>query len=120
MEAETQRVLREKIATAIEETRAQISSLEESSVPVEPDNAIGRLSRMDAIGNKSVAEASLRNARARLAKLRYALDNIGKQGFGCCAECEEDIPVARIMAMPESTLCVSCAEEIERSDRPAT
>ncbi|MCK5508361.1 MAG: TraR/DksA C4-type zinc finger protein [Desulfobacterales bacterium] len=30
-----------------------------------------------------------------------------------CCECEESIPFARLMIMPESDLCVKCAEAIE-------
>ncbi|MBW1833433.1 MAG: TraR/DksA C4-type zinc finger protein [Deltaproteobacteria bacterium] len=32
--------------------------------------------------------------------------------FGLCCECEEPIPFARLMIMPESDLCVKCAEAI--------
>lgn len=68
---------------------------------------------MDAIGNKSVNDASLRNAQKRLAQLKYALNNIDRPDFGICLECDKEIPLGRIMVMPESTLCVDCAEMTE-------
>jgi DnaK suppressor protein len=36
--------------------------------PVSPDVTIGRLSRMDAINNKSVAESALHKAKEKLKK----------------------------------------------------
>lgn len=111
---ETNRILLiEKISAAIAETEQTIVSLKERTRPVAPDNAIGRISRMDAISNKNVNDASLRNAQDRLLKLRYALKNIDRPGFGICAECDTEIPLGRIMIMPESILCVRCAEQNE-------
>ena len=100
--------IREKIETV----RKDIESYSELTQPVAPDDAIGRLTRMDAIGNKSINEAALREARNTLAKLERALKLIDQPGFGLCRECEEPIPLARLMIMPESDMCVECAEEL--------
>jgi len=35
--------------------------------------------------------------------------------FGLCEECGEPIPVARLMVLPEATLCVPCQSKQERS-----
>ena len=113
MEEKNKAVLVEKIKAGIAESEKLIVSLKEKTKPISPDNAIGRISRMDAIGNKSVNDASLRTARTRLNKLNYALTNIDRPDFGICQECEKAIPLGRIMVMPESTLCVSCAEMSE-------
>ncbi len=110
MEKHTKKQLENKITIAISETELNIESLKDKSKPISPDNAIGRLTRMDAIGNKCVNEASLRNAQSKLTKLKIALANIDRPDFGICFECEEEIPMARIMVMPESNLCVKCTE----------
>ena len=101
--------IREKIETVKED----IVSYAELTQPVAPDDAIGRLTRMDAIGNKSINEAALREARNTLAKLERALKMIEQPGFGLCRECEEPIPLARLTIMPESDMCVDCAEELD-------
>ena len=106
-------VLLETIHAGIAESQEIIASLKLKSKPIAPDNAIGRISRMDAIANKSVNDASLRNAKKRLTKLKYALNNIDCPDFGICTECDEAIPLGRIMVMPESTRCVACAELAE-------
>ena len=37
--------------------------------------------------------------------------------FGLCEECGEPIPPARLMIVPEATLCVPCQRDRERSVR---
>lgn len=106
--------LHKNICLEISATENKIKNLQELTKPVAPDNALGRLTRLDAIGSKSINEASLRQARDKLNKLRYAKANLGSPGFGTCYECDKTIPFARILIMPESTLCVSCAEHLEK------
>lgn len=90
--------------------KAEIPRLEEQVKPVAPDNAIGRISRMDNIVNQSVAEAQLSKARVRLARLREAVKRVDDEDFGLCLDCGEPIPMARLKAMPETGYCVDCAE----------
>jgi DnaK suppressor protein len=101
--------IKEKIEAAITETQQDIASLEELTKPIAPDNAIGRLSRMDAIGNMSINKSNLHSSRQKLIMLNRALDRIDEPEFGICADCGEPIPVGRIMIMPQATLCVRCA-----------
>lgn len=113
MDAKKISLLRATIHETIAETEENILSLKNKTKPVSPDNAIGRISRMDAIGNKSVSDATLRHAKTKLTKLKYVLNLIDQPEFGICIECDQEIPFARIMAMPESLLCVQCAELAE-------
>ena len=115
MNKSEQSELSKKINNEIEATEKKIQSLEELIKPVSPDNALGRLTRLDAIGSKSINEAALGQARDKLNKLRYAQANLSKPGFGICSECEEKIPFARILIMPESIYCVSCTEDMENT-----
>ncbi len=102
--------LRDKIQKKIDEMEEEIIRLEDMTQPISPENSLGRVSRMDAINNKSVAEASLRSVRRRLDKLKDAMTKIDETGFGDCVRCNKPIPIARLMFMPESTKCVRCAE----------
>ncbi len=110
MEQAEKQQIKEKILVGISVTEKDIKNLEELTKPIAPDNAIGRLSRMEAISSKSVNEAALRSARDKLARLKYTFSNIDKPDFGFCKLCEEPIPLKRILAVPESSLCVNCAE----------
>lgn len=101
--------LKDEIIQAIAKLEKEIISLKETTKPISPDVSIGRISRMDAINNKSVAEASLRNAEAKLQGLKNALQNIDSPEFGICVKCRQPIPEGRILLVPEKRLCVKCS-----------
>ena len=101
--------IKQNILEAIAKTEGLISEYKEMSGPVAPDDAIGRISRMDAINNKSVTEASLRQAEEKLRNLERVLSKVGSKEFGICIKCGKPIPEARILYRPESLNCVNCA-----------
>jgi DnaK suppressor protein len=99
------KIIHEEIA----KTTASITDLIELTKPISPDCAIGRISRMDAINNKTINENALRKAQAKLSGLKLALQNINDSDFGTCARCKNQIPLGRILLMPQSRFCVHCA-----------
>ena len=101
--------IRERLEAAISKTKAQIERYEGMAGPVAPDNAIGRVSRMDAINNKSVFDAALRKAREKLKGLENHLGKLGTADFQSCPKCKKEIPLERILLAPESSFCVTCA-----------
>jgi len=105
--------LKQHIRRRIESINGNITAFKAGSVPVSPDDAIGRLTRMEAINSKSINEAALRKARNTRALLEKALRTIDSEDFGHCRDCEEPIAFARLMAMPEAVLCVVCATRHE-------
>lgn len=90
-------------------TESAIADYKEMTQPVAPDVSIGRLSRLDAINNKSVMEAALREAEAKLQRLKGALGRLDDTDFGNCARCGQPIPFNRLKAMPDAQACMSCA-----------
>ena len=88
---------------------AKIIDLKELTQPISPDCAIGRVSRMDAINNKSVNEAALRAAETKLRNIEISLEKSEDPEFGKCRQCGFDIPVGRLVVMPGSSRCVGCA-----------
>ena len=101
--------IRGKIRSEIAKTSAAIVEYKEATKPISPENAIGRISRMDAINNKSVMEAALRKAEDKLNKLRLVEDSLDDDNFGLCLRCKSKIPIQRILLMPQSRNCVRCA-----------
>jgi DnaK suppressor protein len=101
--------IREKITSELERLSGDIRTLEEITRPVSAED-MDDISRMDSIVNKSVNEAALNAARARLAGLEYALKRVADPEFGYCIDCGEEIPFARMLAMPESSRCIDCAK----------
>ena len=103
--------LEKKIKLKITRIKVDIEALEELTKPISPDSSLGRITRMDAINTKGVNEAALRHSREKLAKLELALNSVNDADFGICKMCNNPIPFARMMYMPESTRCVNCAEK---------
>lgn len=101
--------IKKTILEEIENTKIKVLQLKELTSPISPDCAIGRVSRMDAINNKSINEAALRKAENKLKGLEVALQNINDIDFGKCARCKNEIPLGRILIMPQSRFCVHCA-----------
>ncbi len=96
------------INSNIESIRKEITELEELTKPIPLDAAIGRVSRMDAINNKTINEASLREKKKILQRLEKALENSSSKNFGLCSKCGNDIPFGRLEYMPHTTRCVNC------------
>ena len=109
MKADQRKVVIEAIEREIISTEEAILHYRELTKPIAPENAIGRVSRMDAINNKTVNEAALRKAEQKLKGLQIALTNIDDPGFGECHKCKQDIPLGRILLLPHSRFCVNCA-----------
>jgi len=101
--------LRDIITEQISSTQEELKILIEMTRPVSPDNAIGRISRMDAINNKTINDAALRNQQEKLKKLERALERMDDKNFGKCMRCGEDIPFGRLKFMPYTTKCIKCA-----------
>ena len=109
LETEKREKLKDHIKKKIDGLKEDIKSYQVLTQPVSPDNAIGRLTRMEAINSKSINEATLNKAKQTLSKMKGALTMINDPDFGLCRECEDPIPFARLMIVPESNLCVQCA-----------
>ncbi len=102
--------IKKKIESEILKTEQKVAEYKELTRPIEPENAIGRISRMDAINNKSVVEAALRKAIEKLDKLKLALSKVDDDDFGLCMRCHKPIPLGRILIMPQARTCVACSQ----------
>lgn len=110
MTTQEKKELKVQIEAIMIKMQEDIKSLESMTEPVKPENSLGRISRMDAINNKSVMEVSLRNKRDKLIKLKVALAHIDDPDFGLCKMCKNPIQAKRLVFMPESNRCVRCAD----------
>jgi len=111
MEDEGRLALKERLLTHIEQTVTTIEGLKEMTKPISPENAIGRLTRMDAIATQGVNEEALRIAEMKLIRLQTAIQRIdGDPEFGYCDDCGNLISVKRLELMPEVVFCVKCAD----------
>lgn len=90
--------------------RAASEATAEGRKPVELDqNAIGRLSRQDALQGQAMASAMDARRHGRLRAIAAALDRIGEGEFGWCEACGDFIGIARLDVDACAMRCVSCA-----------
>lgn len=71
--------------------------------------SVGRLSRMDAMQQQAMAQATERQRAAELARIDQALHRIEADDYGYCDECGEEIAEKRLEIDPAANLCVRCA-----------
>lgn len=101
--------LKIEVENRIKKLEEEILELKELTRPVAPDCAIGRVSRMDAINNRSVSIAALSKKKEKLLALKSIVNHIYDNDFGKCIICNTEIPLGRILIIPESKKCMSCA-----------
>lgn len=71
--------------------------------------SVGRLSRMDALQNQAMAQATGARRTAKRQRLVAALKRMDDGEFGYCEECGDEIAEARLRLDPAATRCVDCA-----------
>lgn len=101
--------IRERALQKQTSLKVRIAEYRELTRPIPPSEAIGRVSRMDAINNRSVNEAALRQLEKEAKGLAAAMDRMLEAKYGKCRRCGEDIPVGRLMLMPGAIHCVRCS-----------
>lgn len=111
MTPEEKKALRDSILARIKEIQASLASLEETAKPVEPDVAIGRLTRMDAMQQQKMQEENFKIAKSNILKLQDGLEKLEGDTFGQCHYCKQTIGFERLKALPESYMCIQCAEK---------
>jgi DnaK suppressor protein len=109
MTEEQRNALRGAILDRKVEVDMRIADLEEITKPISPDKGLGRLTRLEAMQDKSVNEAALERMRDEQVALHNALLNIASPDFGSCENCRQPIAFERLEALPASTLCAKCA-----------
>jgi DnaK suppressor protein len=86
----------------------ELGSAKEAARPVDLNQPIGRLTRMDAMQEQQMAMARLDRMRNRMQAIASALGRLDSGSYGECVKCEEDIEPRRLEARPETFLCLSC------------
>ena len=99
--------LKEEIARMLD-----ISS--EASKPVDLEEPIGRISRMDAIHVQSIAKANREKLVLRSRQVDASLNDFRNNRYGICRMCNKPIGYQRLKARPESPFCLVCQTEIEK------
>ena len=111
MEQNQQEKFREVIGKRQAEIETELADAEKEVGVVQPDSAIGRLSRLDTMQIREMALATRQRLREEKARLQDALHRIESGTFGRCALCGEDIALERLHIQPDAVVCVPCAQK---------
>jgi DnaK suppressor protein len=90
-----------------------LQSSKEASRPVDLDEPIGRLSRMDAMQQQSMVAANRRAAQLRQQQAASALGRVEDGDYGFCVSCGGTIGYRRLKARPEAPFCIGCQSSRE-------
>lgn len=71
--------------------------------------SVGRLSRMDAMQQQAMAQATERKRASELTRIENALKRLEAGDYGYCVECDDEIALKRLEIDPAATLCIKCA-----------
>lgn len=71
--------------------------------------SVGRLSRMDAMQQQAMAQATERQRASELSRIDAALTRLDEGEYGYCIECGEEIAEKRLEIDPAVTHCINCA-----------
>ena len=99
-----------EMRSALEHKRAELEKevrLREV-LTIEPSS--DEMDRIQHVSEREYAIDKLERSSKRLGEIRAALRRIDAGTFGICAECDEDINLKRLAALPWAPFCIPCQE----------
>lgn len=113
MDAAKLKEFRKALDTLAAEIRDYDVETMDERAPVELDQqAVGRLSRMDALQVQAMAMETSRRRGTQLRRIAAALARMDEGEFGYCLKCSDEIAARRIELDPATPLCIGCASGI--------
>ncbi|MDN5345286.1 MAG: hypothetical protein PWQ18_1400 [Clostridia bacterium] len=121
MDQQSLQYFRQKLLAEKQQLEEQIDSLNSGGLRESLLESTQELSRYDNhpgdLGSEEFERSkdlALRdNARIQLQKVADALESIQEGTYGYCRRCGREIPRARLEAVPETTLCLTCRKGME-------
>ena len=106
----TEAEARIKLIARRETLDAQDAANADSRETVElQQDSVGRLSRMDAMQQQAMAQATARRRVAKRARIAAALERMDEGEWGWCTVCGNEIAAKRLQHDPSVAKCVECA-----------
>lgn len=78
-------------------------------------SSVGRVSRVDAMQQQSMAVSTRAKAEASLRNVIKALKRMDAEDFGYCAQCDEPIQFNRLKVQPQASHCVKCQDQLDQA-----
>jgi len=77
-------------------------------------SSVGRLSRMDAMQQQAMAQATQRQRESELQQIAAALGRLDDGSYGECLDCGDRISEQRLALSPAAPLCIRCASSTKK------
>jgi RNA polymerase-binding transcription factor DksA len=116
------KVYKERLVSLRSRLRGDVNQMADSALKKSRSEMNGDLSSMPIhmadIGSDNFEQeftlSLMENEEGTLEAIETALERIAAGTFGDCEECTTKIPKARLNAIPYTSLCVKCAQQVER------
>ncbi|ABV38553.1 DnaK suppressor protein, putative [Shewanella sediminis HAW-EB3] len=106
------RQLLSQLEAQLIELEQEVIAIHSRGAPVQLDQqAVGRVSRIDAIQQQQMAQANETQMSQQLLRIKQILLDPDEYGF--CHECGESIGIGRLTIHPTAELCIQCQGELE-------
>ena len=97
------------------ELKEQLQISKQATETVQLDQtAVGRVSRIDAMQQQSMAVSTRGKALLKLKKVQASLETIESDNYGFCSQCNEAISFGRLNAQPQASLCLVCQDKADQ------
>jgi DnaK suppressor protein len=100
--------------TTLEAREAELETLLRDREVIAVNLSSDMLDQIQHAQEREMAIGNLERASARLSEVRIALQAIKRGTFGICHDCEEEISMRRLAALPWTTSCLACREAKDR------
>jgi len=106
----------EHFSNMLNNMRQQLSAQDDVAqdsrkIVVLDQQSVGRLSRMDALQQQAMANATQARRGQQSKRIDAAFTRMKDGEFGYCTDCGEDIPIKRLELDPTVATCVTCAAD---------
>lgn len=103
--------LAKKLLLTMRQELENLSALScEARNTVELDQqSVGRLSRMDAMQQQAMNQATERTRQRDLNRIKAAMTRLADDEYGECVDCGEEIAPRRLEVDPMAERCIKCA-----------
>ena len=103
--------IRAQLTAMMADLLAEDALSADARAPVTLDQeAVGRLSRIDAMQVQAMAQANAARRVALRGQIAAALKRLDDGDYGWCVRCGEAISPARLRHNPAVSLCINCAD----------
>jgi DnaK suppressor protein len=101
--------------TVLETRQSELEALLRGREVIAVNSSADMLDQIQNAQDRDMAIGNLERGTSRLGEVRSALQRIQLGTFGICVDCEEEISMKRLAAVPWTPSCLTCREAMDRS-----